>query len=660
MKDGPLIGSDTPLTSIILTTRDRPYLLSIALACYRHQTYRHRELVVVDDGEAFPADETAIAANGGRLIRVAPGTPLGTKLNRGVSEARGVLCQKMDDDDWYAPQFVEMMVAALLKSRRAICRPTLAFLMPFLFFDLAEWEVRRSVGSNVPGATLLFARDDWQEHGFRAVRRDEDVWFLLDQARAGRKMLPVHALEMFLAVRHQGGSRDRGHTWTHQEAGQTLEQYLTTRPIYQGGPEALLPEWAVTAYRELRRDQAAKPVHPSAIASPVTSRIVSPIRAAPVLARTLRLKNGSRFRIAVAARAKDPISRAAAYGEPWFLDDYSPLLELMRPGDTVLDLGGHIGTFSLAAAALGCRVICVEAAPENAALLEESVALNGFAQMCVVPAAVSDREGTLEFLPNGPWGTVANRAVLQSPALITADRVDAICVRSVTGDGLLLEFGWDRVDFLKIDIEGSEPAAIRGMTGLLGRDDSPIIFYESNGHALRFFGQTPEQLTAALETFGYISYVVDHGLLTPRRPGDFHAEGVVNCLAVKGPLPASPQWRVTGPRSVEETIAKIVAEARSTDVQHRAHIARILAAADPALLNDRRVEDTLRSLRRDRDAGVRSAAAWSGGDALARFRHAESGAGAVGAGRASGLPRHRLGTALLKALLPVPRSQLRG
>jgi hypothetical protein len=160
----------------------------------------------------------------------------------------------MDDDDWYAPRFLETMVSSVLASWRIVCRPTLAFLMPFLFFDLARWEVRRSIQVNIPGATLLFGPDDWEGRQFRPVRRDEDVWFLLDQVRAGEATQPVNAPELFLAVRHGGAIHDRGHTWTHQGSGEQLEEYLTRRPVYDGGPEALLPDWALLAYREIQRD----------------------------------------------------------------------------------------------------------------------------------------------------------------------------------------------------------------------------------------------------------------------------------------------------------------------------------------------------------------------------------------------------------------------
>jgi glycosyltransferase involved in cell wall biosynthesis len=94
-----LTAVTAPLVSVILTTHERPHFLPTALACYRHQTYLPRELIVVDDSQD-EIDSGAIAAEGGRLIRMNPGTPLGVKFHQGLSEARGSVCQTMDDDDW--------------------------------------------------------------------------------------------------------------------------------------------------------------------------------------------------------------------------------------------------------------------------------------------------------------------------------------------------------------------------------------------------------------------------------------------------------------------------------------------------------------------------------------------------------------------------------
>ena len=248
-----------PLVSVVLATRERPRFLPLALAGYRQQTYPHRELIVVDDGEQFPVAEAEVSAAGGRLLRVAPGTPLGSKLNTGIAAARGHLIQKMDDDDWYAPGFLAAMVAALAERWRVACRPTLAFLSPFLFFDLARWEIRRSVTGHLPGATLLFPRDVWEEQPFRPLPGDEDTWFLLDHTQLGASTLTVAALETYLAVRHAGIARDRGHTWTHQGAGELLDDYARRLEPSAKTPDELLPAWALAAYRAMREGAAGDP-----------------------------------------------------------------------------------------------------------------------------------------------------------------------------------------------------------------------------------------------------------------------------------------------------------------------------------------------------------------------------------------------------------------
>jgi hypothetical protein len=66
----------------------------------------------------------------------------------------------MDDDAWYAPGFLETMVDHRVRVQHDVCAPMMTFLMPVLLFELARWEIRRSIDLNVPGATLLFDRDD--------------------------------------------------------------------------------------------------------------------------------------------------------------------------------------------------------------------------------------------------------------------------------------------------------------------------------------------------------------------------------------------------------------------------------------------------------------------------------------------------------------------
>jgi FkbM family methyltransferase len=330
-----------------------------------------------------------------------------------------------------------------------------------------------------------------------------------------------------------------------------------------------------------------------------------------IIFRTVTLKNGVRFQVALDPRWMDPIADAIVAGETWFLDDYYVLLDRLGPGDTVLDLGAHLGTFALAAAALGCRVACVEAAPRHVRLLEASVARDGFDQLRVVHGAVTDHEGTVQFLPSGPWGTIANSAVEGTPSMIQARTLAPTEVPALTADGLLDRLGWDRVDVVKLDVEGAEVAALRGMDRLLSRPDAPILLYESNAHTLQFFGHTRSDLLAALERHGYASYSVEPGRLIPVQPEELEPQSVVNCLAVKGRLPELAGWWVTEPRTPDETIRRVIGQSRSPRPFDRAFLARVLAEADPALLADPRVRLVLRQLRRDPDETVRLAAAWS-------------------------------------------------
>jgi hypothetical protein len=245
-----------PLVSVILTTRDRPRMLSIALECYRRQTYPNRELIVVDDGGAFPVDETKIVAVGGRVIRVPEGTPLGAKLNRGASEARGSLCQKWDDDDWYAPRYLETMVSALPGSIDDLHGPVVAFQLRSLWFDLARWRVFDSPEDWPSGATLLFSRAGWRERPFRDISHSEDDWFVLEHMSAGLPTVIVPSDETYMYVRHALPGKEKGHTWTRLRA-QNVEQHLRKVAVASQDPSRILPRWALSTYRDLRGEQSA-------------------------------------------------------------------------------------------------------------------------------------------------------------------------------------------------------------------------------------------------------------------------------------------------------------------------------------------------------------------------------------------------------------------
>ncbi len=288
------------------------------------------------------------------------------------------------------------------------------------------------------------------------------------------------------------------------------------------------------------------------------------------------------------------------------------MLALTRPGELVVDLGAHIGTFALAAAGADRRAVAVEASPVNAALLRASVVANRFWGLRVVNAAVGDTPGTVDFWSRGPWGHVATPA---DGAVSVSEPVPAVePVSAVTVDSLLYELGLSGPRFVKMDVEGCEPATIRGMRALLEPDDAPILLYEANGHTLALFGETPESLVEALDDLGYtsyyIDYVVDPHLLIRVEPGVMQPETLVDCLAVKQRPESLPGWRFAPPMTLDERVQRMVADCLVPNPDHRAYLVRRLREAGPEVLGHPGLAATLAALVVDRVDTVREAAAW--------------------------------------------------
>jgi FkbM family methyltransferase len=200
--------------------------------------------------------------------------------------------------------------------------------------------------------------------------------------------------------------------------------------------------------------------------------------------------------------------------------------------DKVVDLGAHLGGFALAAAAMGFEVLAVEASPWHVSLLQLSACYNRFGDLQVIHAAVGDENGALEFSAHGPWGHLATPVTGMASGTVPAFRVD----------DLLAQRRWEDVRLVKLDVEGSEVRAIRGMHGLLSRRDAPLLYFESNRHTLAFFGHSDEDLEREVRQLGYDLYEADGERLRRVPPGRRQREQVVDYLAAKRLPPGLVSW----------------------------------------------------------------------------------------------------------------------
>ena len=245
------MSASTPLVSAVLVTRDRPEFLRVALRCFAEQTWPNRELVVVDDGDRFPADEAAVAAVGGRIVRLPTGVTLGEKLNAGAAAARGVFVQKWDDDDFYAATYMSSMVGSILETWHLACRPVIAFLQPFLFFSIPDWEFRHSSPQDAAGGSLTFPRSTWETNPFPHIFSQEDFWFMMNGLSTGAQWVPVKREGAFVNIRHSSRLGHQPHLWTRQWNGRDMDTHI--RELRPAGlePSAVFPAWAVDVYADM-------------------------------------------------------------------------------------------------------------------------------------------------------------------------------------------------------------------------------------------------------------------------------------------------------------------------------------------------------------------------------------------------------------------------
>ena len=140
--------------------------------------------------------------------------------------------------------------------------------------------------------------------------------------------------------------------------------------------------------------------------------------------------------------------------------------QLVSPGDLVFDLGAHAGNRTRAFAAIGCRVVAVEPQPDFARLLRAFFGRSPGVE--VVEAAVHDEpgHGSLSISERTPtvttlattWRDTRGRES-DFAGVQWNRRVD---IDTTTLDALIERFGVPT--FIKIDVEGSEPRVLAGLS----------------------------------------------------------------------------------------------------------------------------------------------------------------------------------------------------
>jgi FkbM family methyltransferase len=192
---------------------------------------------------------------------------------------------------------------------------------------------------------------------------------------------------------------------------------------------------------------------------------------------------------------------------PGGVDYYEPdvralLLHLLKAGRTFIDCGANVGYFSVQASGLVGRdgqVIAIEANPVTYELLVRNLEKNQFG--IPIHCALSLHAGEVElFVPSD--GDVYSS--LRADGLVkVSESFESVTVQSRTLDEVVESLGLQRVDVVKIDVEGGELDVLASATNVLDRF-RPVVIVEYSTNTWNAFGATAETVQSFCRQHRYV------------------------------------------------------------------------------------------------------------------------------------------------------------
>jgi FkbM family methyltransferase len=176
----------------------------------------------------------------------------------------------------------------------------------------------------------------------------------------------------------------------------------------------------------------------------------------------------------------------------------------LTSGMRVLDVGANIGYYTLLAAdAVGSagRVFAFECVPSNARFLRHNVALNGFSNtVSIVQKAAGRGSGVSRCFAD-------TRYSLRSSLVLEPEGAQAIDVECTTIDDVV--GSRESIDVAKVDVEGMEIDAIKGMEQTIARSESLTMFVECCPHMLSLAGGSVAELLGELDRHDFRVQIID-------------------------------------------------------------------------------------------------------------------------------------------------------
>ena len=256
-------------------------------------------------------------------------------------------------------------------------------------------------------------------------------------------------------------------------------------------------------------------------------------RAFPWRGRIARLRNG----LPIEVDGRDMIGREILRQGCWEWGTFRFLEEWLAPGMTVIDAGAHIGQYALLASTrVGSRgqVHCFEPHPGLYRVLRRNLrrarCTNVASRAVALAGTPGARDLFLESIDNVGGASFRPRdAARPGPS---------VRVKATTLDAYVAAKRLQRVDLVKIDVEGAELEVLEGAARTLDANADVVLVVEFLRENAQRFGRSVEELETHLKSLGFRLFSITVGGLDAYAPVTELGVNVVAARSFDTVLPA--------------------------------------------------------------------------------------------------------------------------
>jgi FkbM family methyltransferase len=183
----------------------------------------------------------------------------------------------------------------------------------------------------------------------------------------------------------------------------------------------------------------------------------------------------------------------------------------LKSGMTVLDLGANIGYYTMLARSIvgpKGKVFAFEPSPSSIKLIKASIKENSFANVIAVETAVSNKTGKAKLYLSPLY--ISEHSLLDYHYSSGRSSEKSINVKTITIDDYFEKnVGNFKIDFIKMDIEGSESRALEGMKRVLEENKKLIMITEFCPNCIKFGNRNPRDFLEKLLHLGFKIFHID-------------------------------------------------------------------------------------------------------------------------------------------------------